>query len=860
MKKNLLSIYKKTPQKPTRTPLISLKGIANPLCAMDFPFRGSRGERWHYDVFVVFLVTLLIYLPFLCILISCNAEKEKSGQIQVPGLIDKVEVIRDDAGINHIYASNQHDLFMAQGYCAARDRLFQFEIWRRQATGTLAEILGPRELNRDIGARLFKFRGDIKKEMQHYHPEGEAIINAFVKGVNAYIQKMSENPDLLPVTFKALGISPQKWTSEIVISRHQGLLGNVETELSTGRAVARLGPEKVKEYYWFHPKEPKIALDPSINGELLFDDILALYLSFRSEINFQTEDIVPAYRLPEYSGNKSGNIENMPDIHEDLWEGSNNWVVNSTLTANGHIYMANDPHRRLSVPSLRYMVHLSAPGWNVIGGGEPEIPGISIGHNDYGAWGLTIFRTDVEDLYVYNLNPVNLNQYRYQDGWEDMTVINESIPVKNSENVNVELRYTKHGPVTWIDSVNFKAYAVRCAWLEPGGSPYLASLRINQAENWEEFRDACSFSNIPGENMVWADREGNIGWQVVGIAPLRKNFSGLVPVPGDGRYEWAGYLPIKQKPSVYNPEKGFISTANQSVIPESYTHWDAIAYMWSDPYRGNRINEVLGSGKKLSMEDMIKLQTDYFSIPAGTLVPLLKNLPFTDPLTENARMKLLDWDYVLDKESVPAGIYVAWERELQGKIFDYLPDPEAQEVIQDIQLTTLIGWLLDPETKFGPEAVANRDDYLRGTFTAAVDGLYERLGENPEGWQYGQEKYKHVQIKHPLGEVVNPELQAQLNTITMPRGGNVYTPCATSGTDNQTSGASFRIIVDVNDWDASVGTNSPGQSGDPDSRFYNNLFVPWARDEYFPLYFSKHKIYSAAIKKTKLLPNAPVWR
>ena len=240
---------------------------------------------------------LIRHLPFLCILISCNAEKEKNGQIQVPGLIDKVEVIRDEAGINHIYASNQHDLFMAQGYCAARDRLFQFEIWRRQATGTVAEILGPRELNRDIGARLFKFRGDIKKEMQHYHPEGEVIITAFVKGVNAYIQEMSDKPDLLPVTFKSLGINPQKWTPEVVISRHQGLLGNIETELSIGRAVAKLGTEKVKEYYWFHPKDPDITLDPSINDELLFDDILALYQSFRTAIKFQPEQYLPAGTL-----------------------------------------------------------------------------------------------------------------------------------------------------------------------------------------------------------------------------------------------------------------------------------------------------------------------------------------------------------------------------------------------------------------------------------------------------------------------------------------------------------------------------------------------------------------------------------
>jgi len=744
---------------------------------------------------------------------------------------------------------------MAQGYCAARDRLFQFEIWRRQATGTVAEILGPRELNRDIGTRLFMFRGDMKREMQHYHPEGESIIKAYVEGVNAYIKEVLENPDLLPVTFKALNIRPKEWTPEVVISRHQGLLGNIGTELSIGRAVAILGPQKVKEYYWFHPRDPEIALDPAINGILLFDDILALYNSYRSPVKFQAEDIIPAYRVQSDTGIASVDTDPIPDIQKQLWTGSNNWVVNPSLTENGHSYMANDPHRRLSIPSLRYMVHLTAPGWNVIGGGEPEIPGVSIGHNDYGAWGLTVFRTDGEDLYIYDLNPGNLNQYQYQDNWEDMKVINEIIPVKGSENVKVKLRYTRHGPVTYIDSLNYKAYAVRCAWMEPGGSPYLASLRMNQAKNWDEFREACNFSNIPGENMIWADREGNIGWQAVGIAPIRRNFSGLIPVPGDGRYEWDGYLPIIQKPNDFNPKKGFIATANQNVTPENYTHWDAISYRWADAYRGNRINEVLGSGKKLSMEDMRRLQTDYLSIPARTLFPLLENLPFNDSLSMEARKYLLDWDYVLDKESVAAGIYIAWERELHGKLFEYMPDPVVREVIGSVQMTTLVRWILNPALKFESDAIIRRDHYLSGTFTSAVNGLSRRFGDNMANWQYGQQKYKHVQIKHPLGEVVNKELQAQLNTPLMPRGGSQHTPGSTSGSNNQTSGATFRIIVDVNDWDASVGNNSPGQSGGPESQFYQNLFVSWTKDEYFPVYFSKSKIKSVTVEKIKLLPQ-----
>jgi len=795
-----------------------------------------------------------LYLFFFIFLIACQEETENDITIQLEGLIEAVEVFRDDVGINHIYARTQHDLFFAQGYCAAKDRLFQFEIWRRQATGTVAEILGERELKRDIGTRLFKFRGNIKKEMQHYHPDGQEIIAAYTDGVNAYIEEVLQNPDLLPVTFKALDIKPQKWTPEVVISRHQGLLGNINIELLLGRAVVQLGVEKVKKYFWFHPKDPIIDLDPTIKGALSSEDILGLYQAFRAPIIFQPEDIVPIYRLELNANQSSAIIEKFIDREEtSLWVGSNNWVTSPSLSENGHTYMANDPHRRLAAPSLRYWVHLSAPGWDVIGGGEPEIPGVSIGHNQYGAWGLTVFRTDGEDLYVYDLNPDDLNQYNYQNAWEDMKIITEWISVKNSDDVEVALRYTRHGPVTYIDSLNLKAYAVRCAWLEPGGSPYLASLRMDQAKSWEEFREACNYSHIPGENMIWADKEGNIGWQAVGIAPVRRNFSGLVPVPGDGRYEWDGYLPIIKKPNSYNPPNGFIVTANENVTPDDYSEWDAIGYTWSDPFRGNRIREVLMSGKKLTMDDMKKLQVDYLSIPARILVPLLEKLKSDNQLVVEVQKQLMSWDFILDKESTGAAIYVTWEKALQENIFGYFPDPEVQAVIPRIQMTKLIEWILNPETIFGTSAT--RDEYLMETFSAAVKTLIEKFGDNMDDWRYGQTGFKHVQIKHLLSDAVNVKLQAKLNTAIVPRGGNQYTPGATGSSNNQSHGATFKIIVDVNDWDQSVGMNAPGQSGNPESIFYQNLFESWANEEYFPVNFSRSKVELGSRKKVLLIPQ-----
>ena len=787
--------------------------------------------------------TDLLYLLSLVVL-ACHSPQPTNTKLQVIGLQQEVEVLRDAAGINHIYAQNQRDLFFAQGYCAARDRLFQFEIWRRQATGTVAEILGERELKRDIGTRLFKFRGDMTSEMNYYHEDGAEIITAYTNGVNAYIEEVLQNPASLPATFKALDIRPEKWTPEVVISRHQGLLGNIKRELTTGRAVAKIGVDKVKEYNWFHPKDPDLNLDPTISSEMLEEDILGLYNAYRAKVVFQPEDILPEYRTEDVA--LMSPIEDQQYLEEQetekLWIGSNNWVTSPTLSANGHAYMANDPHRTLAVPSLRYWVHLNAPGWDVIGGGEPEIPGVSIGHNQYGAWGLTVFRTDGEDLYVYDLNPENLNQYKYQDEWVDMDIIIESIKVKNAEDATVDLRYTLHGPVTFIDSARYKAYAVKCAWMEPGGAPYLASLRMDQAKNWEEFRAACNYSHIPGENMIWADQEGNIGWQAVGIAPLRRNFSGMVPVPGDGRFEWDGYLPIIVKPNAYNPASGFIATANQNVTPEDYTEWDAIGYSWSDPFRGNRVEEVLSRGTALTMEDMKALQTDYLSIPARTLVPMLSRLEAEEEQMIQIIKTLNQWDFILDKNSREAAIYVSWENALKDEYFDYFPDARAEQVIETISMTKLIGWIMEPEVRWGKDGAARRDEYLMGTLTSALEVLSTTLGDDWSIWTYGDLNYKHVRLVHPLGKVVNTELREKLNTDWAPRGGNQYTPGATGSSLNQSHGATFRFIVDVNDWDASVGANSPGQSGDPESPYYGNLFSSWAKDEFFTVPYSREKV------------------
>jgi len=746
---------------------------------------------------------------------------------KIDGLTDEVEVLRDNFGINHIYANNQQDLFFMQGYLAAKDRLFQFEIWRRQATGTVAEIFGAEELDRDIGTRLFKFRGDIKKELNHYHDDGYEIVSSFVSGVNKYIEEVNNNPELLPIEFKALGIKPDLWTNEVVISRHQGLLGNIGQELNIGRAVSLIGEEKVKELMWFHPKEPSLKLDEKITYDDLNQDILRLYNAYRRPIKFKSHYVLDKYRAKDkIADNNESNL-----ISDTYSIGSNNWALSGDKSFNGYPLLANDPHRSLLNPSLRYMAHLVAPGWNVIGGGEPEIPGISIGHNGIGAWGLTVFRTDAEDLYVYELNPNNLDEYMHNGQWKKFDNINETITVKNNDETTVELLYSVHGPVTFIDRNRKKAYAVKNGWSEIGGSPYLASLRMDQAKDWNEFRDACTYFNIPGENMVWADKYGDIGWQAVGIAPIRKTHSGLVPVNGNGKFDWEGYLPIIEKPNSFNPENGYLSTANQNVTPDTYNRWNAVGYDWADPYRGNRIKSVIESKEKFNMEEMIDLQVDYYSIPSEEIIRLASGNISNH---QNYFEKLEKWNNILDKDSVEAGIYIEWQTQIYVEFINSFV-PESVKEYLDIQIFRII------ET-ISKMSDSNRAKFLDKTFNASIDNLKDRYGEDSENWIYGQQDYKHVKIYHPLENVVNDSIRSLVELKTYPRGGDGFTPGSTSSNLNQRSGGSFRVVINTKDWDNSFATNSPGQSGNPNSKFYKNLYEDWTNDKFFPLLFSKSKV------------------
>ncbi len=438
------------------------------------------------------------------------SSKPRSAVVHPVGRLESpVEILVDRWGVSHIYAASADDAFFAQGFNAARDRLWQIDLWRRRGLGLLSEVLGPAFVEKDRAARLFLYRGDMRAEWLSYGSDTKRVATAFVAGVNEYVRLTEADPGLLPMEFRVLGYEPARWAPEdIARIRGHGLFGNLEGEVLRAMVLRDFGPEAEALRRRLEPPHA-VTVPEGLDLSLVSDEVLAVYRLVREPVALGGEAVA-----------------------EVGPEGSNNWVIASSRTATGRPILANDPHRAQSVPSLRYAVHLSAPGMDVVGAGEPALPGVSIGHNGHIAFGLTIFAIDQEDLYVYETNPENPSEYRYKGRWEPMEVEEQSIPVRDNDPTRTQLKFTRHGPVIHEDLQKNVAFAVRAAWLEPGMAPYLGSIDYMRARDWDGFLAAMNRWGAPGENQVYADTEGNIGWKPGGLVPRRPNWDGLLPVPG----------------------------------------------------------------------------------------------------------------------------------------------------------------------------------------------------------------------------------------------------------------------------------------------------------------------------------------
>src|SRR5262245_35981588 len=754
---------------------------------------------------------------------ALGAIAQTDGRIKLNGLQKPVKVLRDAWGIAHIYAETQDDLFFAQGFVAAQDRLWQMDLWRRAGEGKLAEVLGPSAVERDRFARLIRYRGDMKAEYESYAPDAWQIIEAFVRGVNAQIEL---SKDRLPIEFQLTGSKPELWTPEVCLTRLAGyvMTRNASTEVLRAQLVREFGKEFVDEWIETEP-ERKIEMPEGLDLAGIDSRILAAATAAGSPVNFNPSD------------------------------GSNNWVIDGTMSATGKPILTNDPHRTIALPSLRYLVHLVGPGWNVIGAGEPALPGVAVGHNERVGFGFTIVGIDQQDLYVEEINPANPDEYRYRGKWEPMRVEREQIKVKGvAQPHEVELKFTSHGPVIHEDKDRRRAYSLRWVGSEPGTAGYLASLTLNRVQNWNEFLKAMGRWKVPSENLVYADVDGNIGWVAAGMAPIRKGWSGLLPVPGaEGKDEWQGFLPVSDLPQSFNPSKHFIATANHNILPQGYKQ--ELGYEWSNPIRFWRISEVLSSAKgKFNVADFEKLQHDEVSLPARELTVLLRETKGVKPELRPFVEMLTSWNCNLGKGLAAAALFEIWLSKLTPAVFKrHVSEAAWRAVAERISPLKTIDALKNPSSRWfgGEDARGGRDIVLTASLEEAVKETRERFGDVPSKWRWG--KLHVAPFTHPLS--TNDERRALFDLPSPERSGDGNTVNSTGGPNfRQTHGASFREILDASDWDRSVATNVPGQSGQPGSKHYGDLLPLWAEGKYFPLLYSKQKVEAMAKERLTLEP------
>ena len=773
---------------------------------------------------------LSLILPVISMLELSTSFADENKTYVVSGIDDVTEIVVDEFGVPHIYAENHYDVFFAQGFNAARDRLWQIDLWKRRGLGQLSEILGEQYLEQDRAARMFVYRGDMYAEWLAYGNDAKLISESFTAGINAFVELAKVNPELMPVEFGLLGYQPSTWQAdEVVRIRSNGLWRNVVSEVWRARLACE---DKLDEAAQWRTLEPNwqtrvpAGLDPCVIPE----DVLDNYLLAKAPVDFKLE----------HTKNSLTSLLSREVVrahNQDV--GSNNWVVSGARSNTGRPILADDPHRAHAIPSLRYVVHLNAPGINVIGAGEPALPGVSIGHNDKIAFGLTIFPIDQEDLYVYKKKS---GGYLYKGRVEPFFEIEEKLEVRDGEDRDIKLKFTRHGPV--IAQTKEHAFAVRAAWLEPGMAPYFGSIEYMRAENYREFISALNRWGAPSENQVYADVDGNIGYKPVGRFPKRDNWDGLMPVPGDGTYEWDGYFDMDVLPEEYNPARGFTGTANALSLPKDYPIAKyKVGFEWSAPWRYKRLWEYLQASNTHSMEDSLALQRDYLSVLARNVLALLPDLATSNP--ETGGPLLASWDHRLKVDSAAAALWNVWYYRHLSPTLGRLVLDRKKSPQSNLSTQQTLKMLATPQGK----SIAIK------TLQSAWQDTVEKLGPDSDVWQWGH--LHKIALQHPLLHLANPELAEKMRVNAYPRGGSANTT-NNNGFGNDSfdvrSGASFRIVMDVGNWDEAKMTNVPGQSGDPRSRFYDNLLENWATDSHVPLLFSRERVEEGAVKRITLVP------
>ena len=728
-----------------------------------------------------------------------------SGEVTVEILEENVEVIRDEDGVPHIKAQSDADLYRAQGYVQAQDRLFQMDLSRRQASGMLSEVIGEGALSTDKFFRTFSLRHAAEQSWAGYDEESKQVLEWFAEGVNTFIDEV-KGTNKLSFEFKLLGYEPEYWTpiDSLTIGKYMAydLGGNWNLQAFRHWALQNYSEEEVEELLFNYPEDARSIIEANLATEV------------------KVAGQFDAALLP----------------HE--FNGSNNWVVAGTKTESGKALLADDPHLGLSSPSVWYQMHLQSPEQNVSGVIFAGIPGIILGHNEDVAWGVTNVNPDVQDLYIETVNPNNPYEFEYDGEWYKAEVRKEPIKVKNADTVDFEVITTKHGPV--ISNVMFKdeqptaVFSMQWTALEPT-KELQAVIGFNKASNWEEFEQALLDFNAPAQNFVFADQSGTIAYKANGNIPIRKKGTAALPVPGNSsEYGWERYIPYDELPRVVNPEEGFIATANNEVIGSEYPYH--LSNYWAQEYRYERIAEVLEASNELTAEDMKNLQMDAKDLYAVEFLPqLLKTLQNSDISSdyEKELQILADWDYFNTTEQSAPLIFNRLLTKLQENLFiDEMPKdiydlmPAKGNIMDEMLRNAYAG-----ESVMWIEKQGGLETYVTEAFVEAIDELKDEYGKNASKWQWGE--FHLLTFNHPVGSA-NKYAGLLLNAKQIPVDGSKSTVMAAASDleGNVKHGASWRFVADLADLSKAEHIVGPGQSGHVKSEWYGDQIEDWANGNY----------------------------
>ena len=776
----------------------------------------------------------------------------KPGLYRVAGLDDEVEILRDRWGVPHVYARTEHDLFFGNGVVHGEDRLWQMELNRRAATGRLSEVFGEATFEVDRFMRRLGIGRSARQEVEHLPSATRQVLDAYLAGVNWAIETRPR-----PVELVLLRHHPEPWTAHDVLAWAKlmswGLAVNWDSELARVRLINRVGPERALELEPLYPTGAWLTADVGGTLEAAARNLLESFERVRGLTGI------------------------------GALGGSNAWAVAGWRSASGAGLLASDPHLAPAMPAVWYELSLDCTGadgegMRVAGASLPGLPGVVIGHNGHIAWGMTASLADVQDLFVEEPDPADPLKFRRGDGWERAEVVREEIRVRGRPRWHVEeVVVSSNGPVvTPLLAASGPPVSLRASGLDPAES-LTAGLALNRARSWDEFRAALAGWAAPSLSVVYADRQGNVGYQMVGRVPRRVQGDGSVPAPGwDPAYAWRGYLTIDELPHVYNPPSGVVATANNRPVDDDYPF--AVGVDWCDAYRIGRIAELLAGRERHNPRSFAAIQRDVTSIAARRVVEAIRRevgdeQPI-DPLEREALRRLLAWDGELSARSPEAAIYGV----MRVKLLRFLYGPLLGDVL-DVYLgdrahrfgglssfawrtsSLLIRALGDsawPE-KIGHHGLSWRDVLMIG-LGEAVSELRLKLGEEIDAWRWGS--VHTVAFDHPLARI--KPLRRLLSRGPFPIGGDVDTPLQAGSWAGLIGGnvswaPSYRQVVDLGDPSGSMAVNTTGQSGHPASPHYADLLPLWLRGDYHPMLWERADVEAHLEGETRLIPTDERW-